>query len=60
MFLDVEKRYAILVWNPKVGYSCSACSWTNSAHIQTTVPVVDETSEQVRKEFAEHIREEHS
>lgn len=58
-FMPVETPDAILVWNPKKGYSCSVCSWTRRVHIQNRLPEDDELAEAVRKEFDDHIREKH-
>ena len=49
---DVERRDAILVWNPRAGYSCSACSWTKRVHVQDRLPEEDELAQKVREEFA--------
>ena len=57
--VNVEKSYAILVWNPRAGYKCSACSWTKRAHVQDRLPGDDELHREVRKEFADHVRESH-
>ena len=50
----------MLVWNPRAGYSCSACSWTKRVHVQDRLPEEDELAQKVRKEFADHVREKHS
>ncbi len=60
MSYNGTRRDVILVWNPKVGYSCSACSWTKRVHVQDRLPGEDELTQHVRKEFADHVREEHS
>ncbi len=59
-FMTVERHDAILVWNPRVGYSCSACSWTRRLHVQDRLPEEDELAQRVRIEFADHVREKHS
>ena len=56
---DVERGDVMLVWNPRAGYTCSACSWTKRVHIQDRLPEEDELAEAVRKEFADHVREKH-
>lgn len=60
MIYDVETRDAILVWNPRVGYHCSACSWTRQVHVQDRLPDEDAWTQKVRREFADHVREKHS
>jgi len=61
ILFSVQDRTPTLVWNPKVGYSCSACNWTKQVHVGPRLPNDDdELLRMVREEFAEHVREKHA
>ena len=55
----MDDREPILSWNPKLGYTCSACDWGIRAHVGPNIPPDDEITQFVRKKFVEHVREKH-
>jgi len=54
-----SESYPELVWDPRLGYRCSACEWHLALHIQSNLPEEDEIAQRVRKKFANHVSEKH-